>query len=519
MPAKSNAASLQKASLAIDNEKLGEAESAAVPASLRALAASAAEEAPNPPTALTFRKGDGKKCLYLLAGIALLCLVAVIPSPLGMPPAAFKTIAVIAATVLWWATETLPMPVTALMIPVIVHAMGIMPLETAIREGLGTSLIPFTIGVLGLSAAFTSSGLGKRMTYRLLAVAGTCTKRVIGVFLWLSFSVSLFMDDLAVVAMFLPLVLGLLKTMNARPSHSNFGKALMMAIIFGSTLGGIATPAGVSANVITLAFLAKDADIHVGFLHWMAIATPIAIGINAACHWLILRLFPPEIKELSHGPEALRRDLQQLGPMKISERTTLAVGLIAVALWLASDWTKIPTAFVSLLILGGVCLPYVGVFRNWRDLSHHIEWGSLLLLAGGFVIGTAASKSGLAAWMVHSALYRMGALPHFLQPGAITLLTAIDSLGFASFGTTASVNVPFIIAYAQQNGLSVSMLGLATGFACSVHFILVTQSPSIALPYGSGYFRIKDLAKIGTVITLLAAVVITAGLAVASLFP
>jgi sodium-dependent dicarboxylate transporter 2/3/5 len=203
--------------------------------------------------------------------------------------------------------------------------------------------------------------------------------------------------------------------------------------------------------------------------------------------------------------------------MKMSEITTLAVGLIAVAFWLASDWTRIPTAFDSLLILGGVCLPYVGVFRNWRDLSHHIEWGALLLLAGGFVIGTAASKSGLAAWMVHSALYRMSALPHFLQPGAVVLLTALDSLGFASFGTTASVNVPFIVAYAQQNGFPVSMLALASGFACSVHFILVTQSPSIALPYGSGYFQIKDLAKLGILVTLISAVVITIGLAVAGL--
>lgn len=462
-------------------------------------------------------KTEVHKLIYLLIGLAILLVSLALPAPKGMHSAAIRTLAVMCATVLWWATETFPVPITSLLIPVIVHAMGIVSFGDAVRDGLGTPLVPFTIGVLGLSAAFTASGLGKRLTYTLLAVAGTSTTRVIGVFLWLSFAISMFMDDLAVVAMLLPLALGLLRTMQARPLQSNFGKALMMAIIFGSTLGGIATPAGVSANVITAAFLAKDANLHVGFLYWMAIGVPVAALITAAAHWLIITLFRPEVRNLPYGREALRQELDDLGPANQKEMMTLLVGLTAVALWLTSDWTHIPTALVSLLILAGVCMPCFGVFRNWREFTHHIEWGAIFLLAGGFMIGTATSKSGLAGWVVQAVLARMTVLPAFVQPGVIVILTAVDSLGFASFGTTASVNVPFVIAYAQQNGLPVMLMGIAAGFASSIHFILVTQSPSIALPYSAGYFRVKDLAKLGTLVTLIGAFAIAAGIGIASL--
>ena len=140
-----------------------------------------------------------------------------------------------------------------------------------------------------------------------------------------------------------------------------------------------------------------------------------------------------------------------------------------------------------------------------------------MLVVGGFIVGIAASKSGLAAWAVQRVLHPMALLPVLLQPLVVTLLIAADSLGFSSFGTTASVNVPFIIAYAQQHGLPVLALTLTAGFASSIHFILVTQTPSLVLPFAYGYFSFKDLAKIGILVTLVSAVVIDVGMVIAGM--
>ncbi len=455
------------------------------------------------------------KLAYLVVGLLILVGSTFLPPSAGMKPEAMRAMAVMVTTVLWWITETLPIPITALMVPVMVHALRIIPLGEALRESFGNPLIPFMVGVLGLAVALSASGLGKRISYYMLAVIGTNTAMVVGGYLWISFVISMFIDDIAVVAMMLPLVLGLLKTVDAKPGSSNFGRALMMAIIFGAVLGGICTPAGVSSNVITLAFLNRNANMHVSFLYWTVIATPICMVITAITWWLILRIFPPEIKHLPYGRDVLQRESKALGRWTVKERTTTVVFLAAIILWLTSDLTKLPIAFISLLILGGITLPRVGVFDNWRDLNRGLEWGGVMLVVGGFIVGTAASKSGLASWAVLRVLHPMALLPGFLQPLAVTLLIAVDSLGFSSFGTTASVNVPFIIAYAQQHGLPVLGLAMTAGFASSIHFILVTQTPSLVLPFAYGYFSFKDLVKIGILVTLVAAVVIDIGMVLA----
>jgi len=462
-------------------------------------------------------KRDPMKWVYIAIGLAILIVSLVVPAPSGMKPAAVRTLAIMITTVLWWVTEALPIPVTAMMIPLEVHALGIASLTSTIQTGFGDTLIPFLVGVLGLSVAFQASGLGKRITYLLLSLSGTNVARVIGVYLLVSFVVSMFITDVAVVAMMIPLVLGLLNTVNAQPGRSNLGRAMMMAIMFGSTLGGVSTPAGVSSNIIAMGFITKNAKLAISFLDWTIIATPIFLIVALITWWLILKFFPPEMKDLPYGRETIRQELRTMGPWNIKEVDALVVFLVAVVLWLTSDMTKIPIAFVSLLILGGLTLPSVGVFRGWRELEKGIEWGAVLLVVGGFILGVAATESGLATWVAQNALKPMAALPLQLQPLAVVLLVAIDSLGFSSFGAAASVNVPFIIAYAQQNALPVLALALAAGFAASTHFILVTESPSFVLPYAYGYFSFKDLAKIRVILTIVSAIAVSIGLVVAGI--
>jgi sodium-dependent dicarboxylate transporter 2/3/5 len=459
--------------------------------------------------------GDRRKLVSLGVGLAALLTSVFLPVPAGMKPEAVKALMVIAVTVLWWATETFPVAVTALMAPLMLHALHIVPLSDSVKDGFGSDVVPFTLGVLGLSAAFNASGLGKRLMYPLLRIAGNRASKVIGAFLWVSFLISMFMDDIAVVLMMCPIALELLRAVGARRGDSNFGKALMLALIFGAILGGVATPAGVSANLITLSFLAKNAGQHVSFLYWTAISTPIFVAIAAITWWLILRLFPTEIQAIQFGEDAL--DDEQARRWSIGEKTTVAVSIMAVVLWLTSDWTHLPMAFVSLLILGGITLPSVGVFRKWKDLGQNIEWGGLLLLIGGLMVGAAAYRSGLAAWVVHAALYKMAVIPRFLQPAAVIGLVAGDSLGLASFGTTASVNVPFVIAYAQQNGLPVLALTLSAAYASSVHCILVTQTPSISVPFSYGYFSVKDVAKLGLLVTMVTMLLTSVGMLLAGL--
>jgi sodium-dependent dicarboxylate transporter 2/3/5 len=458
-----------------------------------------------------------RKCFFFLLGWALLAASFLLPVPAGMSPKAMHTLGIMAVAVTWWVTEALPVPVTAMMVPVLLHVCGVVNLNKSLGQSFGDSFVPFLIGVLALSVAFTRSGLGKRITYLLLSLSGTKVKPVIAVYLMVSYTISMFVSDVAVVAMMLPITVGLLQSANTKPGESNLGRAMMMAIMLGSTLGGIATPSGVTANIITMSFLEKNAGIHVSFLDWVIIATPISFAITVAAYFLILKMFKPEMNELPFGREHIRKELHGMGKWSTAEISTLVVFVLAAGLWLTGEWNKLPIALVSLIILGLLSIPRLGAFESWGPIEKGVEWGALLLVVGGFTLGIAAKESGLATWVAQTALGPMAQLPLELQPLAVTVLVAVDSLGFSSFGASSAVNAPFVIAYAQQHGFPVLALAMASGFAASTHFILVTESPSFVLPYAYGYFSFKDLFKIGVILTLISAVIISAGLVIAGL--
>lgn len=457
------------------------------------------------------------RLFWLPLGFGLLILSFFLPAPAGMKPEAFRALAVMATTVMWWISEALPIPVTSFLVLPVLHFMKVLPFNVAMKEAFGDPIMAFVVGVLALSVAFSRSGLSKRLTYLLLLRSGTRVSMVVGVYFFVSFVISMFITDVAVVAMMIPIVLGILETTKAEPGKSNIGKALMMAIMFGSTLGGITTPAGVTSNVVTMSFIAKNAKIGVSFLEWTKIATPIFLVAGLVAWWLILKMFPPETDRLPFGRDLIGGELARMGRWTTPEISTMVVFLAAVALWLTGELTKIPIAVVSLLILAGISLPQVGAIRKWGELEKGMEWGGLFIIVGGFALGVAATQTGLASWVAKTALAPLAVIPPVLQPMAITLLVAFDSLAFSSFTAAAAVNVPFIIAYAQQNGLPVLTLAMTAGFAASTHFILVTESPSFVLPYAYGYFSFKDFAKIGVILTLLSAVLIGAGMVIAGM--
>ena len=109
--------------------------------------------------------GKSYKLVYFVVGLVILVGSVFVPPAAGMKPEAVRAMAVMVTTVLWWVTETLPIPITALMVPVMVHALRIIPLGEALRESFGNPLIPFMVGVLGLAVALSTSGLGKRISY------------------------------------------------------------------------------------------------------------------------------------------------------------------------------------------------------------------------------------------------------------------------------------------------------------------------------------------------------------------
>jgi sodium-dependent dicarboxylate transporter 2/3/5 len=506
------------------------------------------------------RSPDVHRWFWLAIGLAALLVFTLTPAPSGLKTEAWHTLGIFSCTVIWWVSEALPIPVTAALIFLLLALIGVMPLKSSIESGFGSPLVVFLLGALTLSVAFQTSGLSKRITRNIIRLSGMRVWAVVGAFFWISFVISMFITDVAVVAMMLPPAIALLTSSRLEAGRSNIGKALMMAIMFGATEGGACTPAGVSANVATSGLLEKAGHIHIGFLHWVALATPIYVVLGFVTWWLILRMFRPELASIRIVPDAEgagstagagdtgdapgreaggRRvagpagvvagggvidrggtrqgdgsGLEGGGRWTRAELSTAIVFGITVILWLFGgpvlNWDE---NTVALLSFGLLFLPGLGVFTNWKNAEVRIEWGAILLIVAGVTLGAAAVQTGLTGWVAKNALAPLAVFPHYVQPFLMNLLVAIDSIPLSNLGASASVNVPFVIAYAQNFHFPVLSLALSAGFSAACHYILVTESPSFVLPYAYGYFSFKDFAKIGVVVTLLGGVLISIGMA------
>jgi sodium-dependent dicarboxylate transporter 2/3/5 len=96
-------------------------------------------------------------------------------------------------------------------------------------------------------------------------------------------------------------------------------------------------------------------------------------------------------------------------------------------------------------------------------------------------------------------------VPVLVQPFVIVLAVCGLHLLFSSNTVTASIIVPILVALARDLGLDVWTVVAPAAFASSLAFILVSEGPTTIIPYSSGYFSIKDMAKAGVVVTVIAA--------------
>jgi sodium-dependent dicarboxylate transporter 2/3/5 len=456
-----------------------------------------------------------RKLLILLAATALLFAIHLLPTPAPLQragnliplTAAGKTcLGIMAFAVVLWVTETLPFAATSLLVLLIIPAFGIEDYRTVVRAGFGDPTITFFIGLLILAAAFTQSGLGTRLTYLVLLRVGTRTDRVLLGILVVGTLISMWISDIAVAAMLLPLGVGLLNDAGLRPGHTNFGRSLMIATAFGPLIGGIATPAGTAANLVAIGQLKQLASVDVSFWRWMALGVPSSL-VMIPFAWLILRwLFPPEIDHLPIPMETIRARLRDLGPLRRAESRTLLIFVVMVALWL---FTSLPVEAVGLG--GGVALFLPGIrVLSWKEAEAQVEWGGVMLIVAGLSLGLAVYDTGAARWLAWVLLGGITSVPDALRPFVIVLAVAGLHMLFSSNTVTASIIIPILVALATDLHLDTWATVAPAAFTSSLAFILVSEGPTTIIPYSSGYFSIRDMAKAGILMTIAAAACVAA---------
>ncbi|UCE41919.1 MAG: anion permease, partial [Candidatus Aminicenantes bacterium] len=202
-----------------------------------------------------------------------LFLLAYFSPLLPQNPRAHDLLSVFLLIVVWWVTECIPIPITALLIPVFLTILRICSVGEAFAP-FANPIIMLFLGSFVLARAMCVHGLDQRLAYSVLSVKGIATKktRILFALGLTSMFLSLWISNTATTAMMYPIALGVLDAFrrdNETNKQTPFSVVLLLALAYSASIGGIGTPIGSPPNLIAIGMLERLIDYRVTFFQWM----------------------------------------------------------------------------------------------------------------------------------------------------------------------------------------------------------------------------------------------------------
>lgn len=446
-----------------------------------------------------------KEILGIIIATAFLLLTVIIPTPEGLTEGAKNCIGIMAAVLVLWFTEALPIGVTGLVLIMMIPIYGIMPVGETYQAFM-SSVFFFVIATFSISVAIMNTPLAARVSRFCLKWAGGSSKKIVLGFMAGAAFLSAIMSNVPVTALFMGLGLGILEPLDARPGKSNFGRTLMIAIPFGAMIGGMATPAGSSVNILALYFMEQSVGQAIPFVKWMAMGIPICIAMVPISWWILVKLFKPEDLEIDFLEHLLEK-MEIPESLTAAEKKTLVIVGAMLTLWVISSW--VPALDITLVALGGLvafCLPGMNVF-TWEQLNENISWEALLVVGSVTAFGAAVTTTGLGNWMVESLLAGVSGVSEVAFTAIIGLVLNWIHLVLPVGAVIVGITVPPISEVATI--LSMNIPGLV--FTCAAMASACYLLPIDIVPlitFTKGYYSFWDMLKAGALVSTVLVILI-----------
>lgn len=509
-----------------------------------------------------------KRLIGLFGGLAAAGIVY-LAMPGDAPDGARLTAATAVLMGLWWMTEAIPIPATALLplviFPLLNPEVGI----DDVGASYGNNVIFLFMGGFLLALGMQRWNLHRRIALLTLRLMGTKPAAMVGGFMIATGFISMWVSNTATAVMMLPIGVSVLVLVTqigsgddaaaggddaragdaAAPAEptgqapadapaaseadtetgevteeakqavkkSNFGTALMLGIAYAASIGSLGTLIGTPPNTLLAGYMADTHGVDIGFGQWMIVGLPLAVVGLFAC-WFVLTkvLFKPEIEEIPGGRQLIDDELAKLGPMSQGEIRVLVIFVLAAVSWitvpLVFEEPPITDAGIAMAVGSLLFLLPAGAEKGVRLLDWEtavkLPWGVLLLFGGGLALSAQFTSSGLSEWIGREATVLAG-IPVFVMVLVVTAgVLALTEI--TSNTATAATFLPVAGGIALGMGYDPMLLAVPVALAATCAFMLPVATPPNAIAYGSGYVTIGQMVKGGVWLNLIFVVLITA---------
>ncbi|MCF2142463.1 MAG: SLC13 family permease [Candidatus Heimdallarchaeota archaeon] len=407
-----------------------------------------------------------------------------------------------------WITEIVPTIVGAFLVPIAVVVTQISSTTEALTPFFDPVIALFLGGFI-IAEALKKHNIDRRLALGIVSKARFRPSMLILLLMGVSAFLSMWMSNTASAAVMIPIAIALVSQIEKSEGEQKtlgFKKAIVLGIGYAATTGGIASVIGTPANPIAIAGL-SEVGIEISFLKWFGFGLPFVFIMLFIIWGYLLLVFKPKVSKESLGEVQLqfKEDLKKLGKLGAKQWITVVIFIITILLWLLAKpiktWTSGTIALSSgIIALFAVVLIFGTGTLEPKDVKN-VNWNALFLFGGGLSLGQALTATGIGDWIASN----MGIIEgkHFivisLIVGGISLLvTAV-----ASNTASAAMLVPLVIPIAFSIGVDPTLLALIVAIGSSVDYALVFGTPPTMISYSTGYFSVKEIFRIGSILDLI----------------
>ena len=458
-----------------------------------------------------------------LIGLASFFILLLLPSPEGLNSTAWIVAAIAVLMAIWWATEAIPVAVTALLPLALFPLLGITSFEEAAVPYANKNIYLFLGGFI-LALGIESSGLHKRIALKMIIAVGSSGASLIGGFMLVAALISMWVMNTSTTLMLLPIGLAVCTVMAdtipglSEKQKKDFDTALLLGIAYAATIGGMSTLIGTAPNIVFSSFMQDTYGVEISMLNWMMLGVPLAAVLLLGA-WISLTkyVFKINFEASSESKLELKKILNEMGALSKDEiRISIIFGL-AVFAWvfrkllvnfeLFSGLTDAGIAIIAaILIFMTPSATKKGDLLKWEK-SKDLPWGLLILFGGGLSLAAQISSSGLGIWIGESLIVLSTIPPILLILAVATLIIFLTEI--TSNVTTTTTFLPVFGGVAIAIGILPVSLTIPVCLAASCAFMLPVATPPNAIVYGSNKFTIATMMKAGIALNIIGILVVT----------
>ena len=470
------------------------------------------------------------KRIGLFTGLAVLLILLLLPAPEGLSVAGKNAAAVTLLMTIWWITEAIPIYATAFVPLAAFPLLGILP-ASATAANYGHNYVLMLLGGFFLSKAIEMQDLHKRLALYTIHKLGSSRRRLILSFMIASALLSMWIANVAVALLMLPIALAIIsKEESSSSGNEYFGLALMLSIAYACSIGGTATLIGTPPNLIFTGIFEKlfPAAPPIDFFTWMKIGLPVVLLFLPVIWFYMTRYF--RIKGSFTGSEQIINDeIRAMGKMNRSEKWVLIVFIITAAGWVfrrdfqIGEWV-LPGWGSLLGVAEYVHDSTVAIFSalllfllpshkpgkrllDWESASQ-VPWGVVMIVGGGYAIAESFAATGLVVWIGEQMAFVSAFSLLFVLICVIAMMIFLTEVN--SNTATANIFLPILATMAIAGGNNPLLLMIPATFACSFAFMLPSGTGTNAVIFASNRISIPQMARCGLWLNIISIFLLTA---------